>query len=168
MANDNEMQRLAAMANQLRPDWPVMSLITHLVNNHAHRTYRDLAVALAWIATDPTTQNPARLTQAGPWWDATNPTKASHPIVKAHRCHGHPSQPASHCQDCIDQAVPKPAWFPSFKWDLFTLPPDVAALAPETRPEASTPAETCGMCHENDCDPGRGICPGCSATVSAS
>ena len=51
-----EAERLAAAANALRPDWPVSSLLTYL-SKHKARAYRDVAVALAWIATDPQTKN---------------------------------------------------------------------------------------------------------------
>lgn len=73
MSTNTELERLAAMANALRPEWPVASLLTHLKTHHAARPYRDLAVALAWIAADPDTQNPGRLGEAGPWWGAANP-----------------------------------------------------------------------------------------------
>lgn len=79
MPTRNEIERLAAMTHALRLDWPVSSLITHLQQNHGERPYRDLAVALAWIATDPDTKTPARLQEAGPWWTATSaqaPTKS--------------------------------------------------------------------------------------------
>jgi hypothetical protein len=157
MPTDNELQRLAAAANAIRPDWPIPSLVTHLLNHHTQRTYRDLAVALAWIATDPATNTPARLTESGPWWDATRPTKSSKPVGKVRRCIDHPDQHASHCQHCIDQAVPKPAWFPSFKRRLdtmFAMPADVAPVA-----------ETCGICHDQQAPPGRGICADCAARL---
>jgi len=153
--NDNDLQRLAAMAAALRPDWPISSLATHLLNHHAHRTYRDVAVALAWIATDPATNTPARLTEAGPWWDATHPAKSARPVTKAHRCIDHPHQLASHCQNCIDEAVPKPAWFPSFKRQvasMFAMPADTTPVI-------------CGLCHVGACEVGRGICPDCAAKV---
>lgn len=76
MATLNEIQRVAAMANALRPEWRVDSLVTHLTANHGTRAYRDLAVAMAWICTDPDTESPGRLKEAGPWWDATTPKTA--------------------------------------------------------------------------------------------
>ena len=65
------------MANAMRPDWPVSSLVTHLSNQHAARTYHELAVALAWICTDPQTKTPARLAENGPWWAATRATTSN-------------------------------------------------------------------------------------------
>jgi hypothetical protein len=70
MIDQNQAERLAGMANMLRPDWPVPSLVAHLLAHHANRPVRDLAVALAWIAADPATENPGRLAQDGPWWRA--------------------------------------------------------------------------------------------------
>jgi hypothetical protein len=66
-----QIERLAAMANALRPDWPLRSIQTHIENNHTHRAYRDLAIALAYVATDSESSTPARLKQPGPWWRAS-------------------------------------------------------------------------------------------------
>jgi len=78
--NQDELTRLAAMANALRPDWPAQSVRTYLDTTHAHRAYRDIAVALAWIAADPTTQTPKRLEHPGPWWTTTR-DETPHPPV---------------------------------------------------------------------------------------
>ena len=99
MPTDNELQRLAAMANALRPEWPTKSLLTHLAKNHADRPYRDLAVALAWIATDLQTLTPARLAEAGPWWKATSVDSPTVTHVPP-RCGLHPDQPAARCREC--------------------------------------------------------------------
>lgn len=110
MPTDNEIQRVAAAANALRPEWPIRSLITILSTKYAHRPYRDLAVALAWIAADPSTKTPARLAEAGPWWQATSMTEGTMP-VQAPRCADHPTEKAYHCRHCIAAAVLKPATF---------------------------------------------------------
>ena len=62
--------RLAAIINCIRPDWPQASLTTHIVKHLSHRPFRDVLVALAWVAADPNTQTPARVLEQGPWWDA--------------------------------------------------------------------------------------------------
>src|SRR5690554_2089445 len=97
-----EIERLAAMANALRPDWPVRSLCTWLNADHARRPYRDVAVALAYVATDPATQMPKRMNEAGPWWAAVRgATEDGKPLHYA-RCEvdGHRSYPASSCGAC--------------------------------------------------------------------
>jgi hypothetical protein len=71
MASPTEIARLAAMANMLRPDWPAPSIQTWLAATHTTRPYRDLAVALAWVAADPASRTPKRMDEAGPWWAAT-------------------------------------------------------------------------------------------------
>ena len=73
--NENEIQRIAAATNALRPDWPISSLVT-LLNRPGlvNRTRRDAAVALAWIACDSATKTPARVLEAGPWWQAVADT----------------------------------------------------------------------------------------------
>lgn len=86
MINDNDLQRLAAAAHALRPDWPIKSLLTYLHAQHVGRPYRDLAVALAWVAADTATKTPKRLEQAGPWWDAAvagDATRAATPTRPA-------------------------------------------------------------------------------------
>jgi hypothetical protein len=71
--NENEIDRIAAMANALRPDWPLASLRSLLAKPMlARRTRRDVAVALAWVACESATKTPARILEAGPWWLATN------------------------------------------------------------------------------------------------
>ena len=69
MIDKHAAERLAAAGNALRPDWPVKSIMTALLD-HRDRAYRDVAVALAYIATDPDTRTPARLKESGPWWSA--------------------------------------------------------------------------------------------------
>lgn len=66
-----EATRLAAAVAVLRPDWPEPSLRTFIGQHLAHRAYRDVSVALAWVATDPDTHTPARVLEAGPWWQAS-------------------------------------------------------------------------------------------------
>lgn len=74
--NDNELRRLAHAINDLRPDWPISSLTTFMQRTMLNRTYRDAAVALAWIATDTkadgthASDTPKRVLEAGPWWRA--------------------------------------------------------------------------------------------------
>ena len=111
MPSDNEVQRLAAMTNAIRPEWPVKSLVTLLARDHAARPYRDLAVALAWIATDARTKTPARLSEAGPWWTATSMTEGQGPTQSRMRCAEHSEHHAGHCPSCVEAAVPRPADF---------------------------------------------------------
>lgn len=68
MLTTGEIDRIAAAANALRPDWPVKSLRTLIADKLAHRTRRDVALALTWVACDSTTVTPARVLESGPWW----------------------------------------------------------------------------------------------------
>lgn len=119
MPSDNELQRLAMAANALRPEWPVRSLLT-LLTKHAARPYRDLAVALAWIATDAATKTPARLAEAGPWWTATSMTEGRGPGQSKMQCSEHENWHSAHCPECVALAVPKPEGFvvPKRKWTM--------------------------------------------------
>lgn len=77
--NQQDIQRLAAATNALRPDWPTKSLITFIANQLGSRATLDATVAMAWIAADPDTKTPARVLTSGPWWSATRPTAADRP-----------------------------------------------------------------------------------------
>lgn len=70
MTTHEERQRLAMMGNALRPDWPPKSLYSLLTDDEVlvKRAYRDVACALAWVATDVETRTPKRLAEPGPWW----------------------------------------------------------------------------------------------------
>ncbi len=99
MISRDETERLAAMANSLRPDWPVKSLVTFIVNELTRRTYREAAIALAWVATDPATDTPKRMLEAGPWWNASRAQAATVSVVVT-RCGEHPDHPAARCPIC--------------------------------------------------------------------
>lgn len=105
MLTDNQVDRLASAANIHRPDWPVRSLVT-LIQAQRQRTYRDVAVALAWIACDPQTKTPGRLAESGPWWTAAN-IEASEGFERYRmRCSEHPAEKAGQCRACAALAVP--------------------------------------------------------------
>ena len=91
--NDHEKTRIAAAINQLRPDWPAASLRS-LLDRPAisNRPRRDVAVALAWIACETTTQTPARVLESGPWWKAAG--------IEGQAQHREPYDPAEFCDIC--------------------------------------------------------------------
>lgn len=102
MLSRTEIERLAAAAHELRPDWAVKSLCTWLQTSHAHRAYRDVAVALAWVACDPLTKTPKRMDEMGPWWQAVKAAGSDATDVRFPRCTepGHKSFPAHNCGAC--------------------------------------------------------------------
>lgn len=107
MATPTELARIAALANALRPEWPIRSVLTYLEQNHAARAYRDLAVAMAHVACDPETKTPRRLSESGPWWRATcEPTMTAIPAATDARCtvygHEHYRLP---CRGCRAEAL---------------------------------------------------------------
>jgi hypothetical protein len=108
MLSRTETERLAGMANALRPDWTVRSLVTLILTNLDHRAYQDIALALAWIATDPTTATPGRLLEAGPWWLTAKPGTSTPDAMPGRvRCSkdGHEFERASNCRICISDAL---------------------------------------------------------------
>ena len=105
--NQTETHRLTAAINALRPDWPVASLSSWIRKNLADKPYRDAAVALAWVATDPETTTPGRVLEAGPWWRAVVADKGTVSAI-THRCPEHPSERAWDCPECAAGAVTDP------------------------------------------------------------
>ena len=99
MLSIDDIHRLAAMGNALRPDWPTKSLITFIGGSLRERTYRECAVALAWVAADAETQTPRRVLEAGPWWNATRAQGATVSVIPT-RCGEHPQWRALDCPDC--------------------------------------------------------------------
>src|SRR5690349_10108331 len=85
--NENEIERIAAAINSLRPDWPTASLRTLIADKLNNRTRRDVAVALAWVACESTTKTPARVLEAGPWWQAANAEGGGAGVPFEDRCH---------------------------------------------------------------------------------
>lgn len=103
-----EIERLAAAAAALRPEWPIKSLCTFLARDHAHRAYADVAIALTAIAVDPKTKTPKRMNELGPWWaaasaafgDRANDTRYERCTVDGHR-----SYPAANCGACRSETL---------------------------------------------------------------
>lgn len=107
MATPTELARIAALANALRPEWPIRSVLTYLEQNHTARAYRDLAVAMAHVACDPATQTPRRLSESGPWWRTTGePTMTAIPGPHDTHCqvYGHEGYRLP-CAGCRSEAL---------------------------------------------------------------
>jgi hypothetical protein len=100
--HDHEAQRLAAMGNALRPDWPAKSLQTFIERNLGARAYADTAIALAWVCTRTKTDTPRLLLESGPWWRATVvPGEMGwRPPRKDESCEKHPGSWRDHCSGC--------------------------------------------------------------------
>lgn len=114
MIDQTQAERIAAAANTLRPDWPLTQLMG-VLKQVASRQYRDIAVALTWLACDPDTRSPARILDAGPWWRASvlaspednRPGSINRPVAEVlalaagdGNCdHGEPRGPG-HCAIC--------------------------------------------------------------------
>ncbi len=104
--NRTEVERIAKAINGLRPDWPWNALCTFIEGHLTDRAYRDVAVALAFVACDPDTRTPKRVLEAGPWWHVGPPSaRHTEPGIVTYCEHGRPS--GSHCPDCT-QPVERP------------------------------------------------------------
>lgn len=99
--NEHAIQRIAAAMNQARPDWPLQQLKTLLGDARmVDRPRRDVFVALAWVASEPSTSNPYRVLEAGPWWKAAGieGSAARREVLNpAERC-GICAKPESRCR----------------------------------------------------------------------
>ena len=69
--NKIETARLATAIHALRPDWPTASLKTLIETRLTDHAWLDATLALAYVALDPNSRTPARVLEAGPWWEAT-------------------------------------------------------------------------------------------------
>jgi hypothetical protein len=107
MPSRDELQRIAALMNVVRPAWRIDSLLTYLTKHHAGRAYGELAVAALVVAMDERTKTPALLAQHGHWWTAAFEAsrRGGTPIVgpgSEPRCtrDGHEFELARHCRWC--------------------------------------------------------------------
>lgn len=109
MLNETEIERIAHATNALRPDWPVPSLRTLIATKLRHKARKDVAVALTWIACDPTTKTPARALEAGPWWTSFGAETPRGP-KRGEDCPKHPGQFPHTCSGCTaDRLEHQPA-----------------------------------------------------------
>lgn len=102
----NEMDRIAAATNALRPDWPILSIRTLLAKKLRDRPRRDVAIALTWVACDSESKTPARVLEAGPWWQATTEGSTTHLPPKPHEACRVCGRHVEHC--LCDQPVTRP------------------------------------------------------------
>lgn len=114
---DNEAKRLAHAINDLRPDWPISSLTTFFAK-HAqirNRPYRDVAVAMVWVATDMAidgtwaSKTPRRVLEDGPWWQqvvASGAGGRARPPKRDEECPLHPGQHLPpYCAGCRSEQL---------------------------------------------------------------
>ncbi len=103
MPTADEIQRIAAAMNALRPSWPVRSLVTFIERHHASRAFADLAIAAVAVTLDPKTETPNLLNQHGSWWVAAQTANGGRSDALHYaRCQvdGHGSYPAHACGAC--------------------------------------------------------------------
>ena len=107
--NEAEQERIAAAINVARPDWPVSSLKTLLARPElAHRPRRDVFVALAWVASEAESKTPARVIEAGPWWQAVAIESRSvvrYPPKRGEDCPAHPGEWPESCRGCASERL---------------------------------------------------------------
>jgi hypothetical protein len=83
-----EAARISAAIAVIRPDWPERSIRTLLADPPlSQRIFRDVLVALAYVAADPQTHTPGRILHAGPWWQIGNPEPEPTRAIRCPDCH---------------------------------------------------------------------------------
>lgn len=117
MPEQVETERLAGAISMLRPDWPAGSVKRFILGRQelAARPMRDLTLALVAVALDPASTSPARVLEAGPWWQLLRgTTQATTPDVGpgrgVPRCQaaGHEHEPAHACRACRAEQIAQP------------------------------------------------------------
>lgn len=75
MLTKDEADRIASAITALRPDWNHAQLMAVLSDKRLRerRIYSDAALALTALALDPTTRQPTRIFEHGPWWEVLAP-----------------------------------------------------------------------------------------------
>ncbi len=116
--NRAEIERIAAGAHRIRPDWRVDSLVTFLSDNFGDHPAWDVGRALVWIALEPglhpgeyVNRTPRLMLEAGPWWSTQMPesTQAETPVpigwCSLHRCEDSSAHPCRECRAAAAQAL---------------------------------------------------------------
>lgn len=75
MIEKHQAEIIAQATNAYRPDWPIRQIVTIIGRDLINRPYRDVAIALTIVATDPASKTPARVNEDGPWWHAMTVTR---------------------------------------------------------------------------------------------
>ena len=107
---EQQARALAYLLNQVRPDWPVPSLMALLEKNREVPSLGALTIAAVTKALEPSCKTPAPIWAPGPHWIAE--TRADQPPPP--RCPQHTSYYAHNCGGCrADRIAQKPEAVPT-------------------------------------------------------
>ena len=107
---EQQARALAYLLNQVRPDWPVPSLMALLEKNRDVPSLGALTVAAVTKAMEPSCKTPAPIFQPGTHW--TPDVRADQPPPP--RCPQHTSYYAHNCGGCrADRIAQKPEAVPT-------------------------------------------------------
>lgn len=119
MMDQTQIDRAALAIHALRPDWRADSLRTFIGGQRttaglalADMAWRDVVLALSWVACDPETRVPSRVLSPGPWWEAARPmqvqpTPAPPPLRSTSICQGCNRDAAGH--EAVNRMCPSDA-----------------------------------------------------------
>lgn len=105
--NIDDAKTIAAAVRAIRPDWNPKSVATILADNFGHLPRRQVLLAMMWVASDPKTTTPGRVTTPGPWWAVLPDDQAATPTITGVPCSDHPGQTMP-CRSCAADAIPPP------------------------------------------------------------
>lgn len=89
---------LANLLHELRPDWPVASLVAHLKGHVDHpKPYADIVIAAVTTATQRQARTPLLIWDLGPHW----PVHADEPAPQGPACPDHSTFDAATCPACL-------------------------------------------------------------------
>jgi hypothetical protein len=82
---EQQARALAFLLNEMRPDWPIESLMTHLGRNREVPSLGALVLAATTKALDPTCKTPEPIFRQGTHW----PAEARDQLPRGPRCAKH-------------------------------------------------------------------------------
>lgn len=107
LLTEHQARALAFLLNQMRPDWPVQSLLTLFGKHREVPSLGAVMIAATTKALDPSCKTPAPIFTTGPHWPAEHRDQ----LPRGPRCTTHPTfnQPCPCCRaDSIAEKKPDP------------------------------------------------------------
>lgn len=144
--NQNQARAIAQAVAYIRPDWqtaPLSSLLASLPAARRDMPARDVMLALVWLAYDPDTKSPGRLTTDGPWWhvaDTAAKTQPAPTTVLPRICQVHGRHYLGECRYCRDGQAVEPRGTPPPAALWAQMQADIAAA--KNRPDQPTQGVT--------------------------
>lgn len=96
MITDQQGRAIAYLLHEIRPDWPVASLMSLIDKHRDVPSLGALTIAATTKAMEATCQTPAPIFHPGPHW----PEKVRGQIPRPPSCEDHIGQESTNCRSC--------------------------------------------------------------------